>query len=101
MYHFYRFHFFLIMFYRLLRLFLLTNTRTFFFQSIESKQHGSAVRVHLPRSGADERKTGTHESLDFDKETNMNAKRAFQDPTTQHLVYFLLIFLLPFDCRSS
>lgn len=65
------------MFYQLLRLFLLINTLTFFFQSIESKQHGSTVRVYLSRFGANERETRTNESLDFNQETNMSAKWAF------------------------
>lgn len=46
-----------------------------FQQCLESEQQlGSAVRVHVPRSGANERETGTHESLDFDQETEHNIK---------------------------
>lgn len=45
------------------------------FQCPESKQQlGPAVRVHLQRTGANEGKTGTYESLDFDQEADLDAK---------------------------
>lgn len=48
-----------------------------FSQCLESEQQlGPAIRVHISRSGDNERETGTHESLDFDQETEYNINAA-------------------------
>lgn len=92
------------------------NVRFVCLQCPEPKQQlGSAVRVHLPRAGADERKTGTDESLDSDEESagvkitilfnycysraRISCREHCRTPGGHYIVHFSSNFPMFADCR--